>query len=135
MLRLKIIILLIAGIIIQNSYCYDPLTIQEAIDYIENATKEQIILDIRRLDFLENSPPTVEDPKYTALLMSNGDLVIHPLKKILLIKHGHLEYEIELKNYVISDFGPNKNLIIGLSIGGAVLSAALGFLIGFFFFK
>ena len=100
---------------------YELLTLEEAINYIQNQDINLLAQDIINLDFLENNAPQIPHPKYTAVLLENGDLLIFPIQSEVNANFGHLHYIITYPEYLIEDFGarpsPRGNIIIGIGAG------------------
>lgn len=135
MLRLPVILLLtvvLLQMVNADSEEYVPLTREEAENYINNIGISQLIDDIIYLDSLENLPPTIYDPGYTALLTEEGHLVIFPINPIMAVKHGNITYEIKLKTYIIEDFEKpiNNRFMAGIiTVSSLVAVSAVTFLI------
>ena len=108
-LRALIVVLLLIGSF-TIAETWTPLTDQDALNYIRNVDQSQLILDIQRLDFLENHSPVIPDPWYTAALLENGTLIIFPTKHNLTANHGHLIYGIKFRTYTIPEFLPPKKV-------------------------
>lgn len=135
MLRLPVILLLIV-VLLQavnaDSNEYVLLTRQEAENYINNVGISQLIDDIIYLDSLENLPPTIHDPGYTAMMTEDGDLIIFPINPIMAVKHGNITYEIDLKTYIIKDFEKpiNNRFMAGIiTVSSLITVSAVTFLI------
>ncbi len=111
---------------------YIPLTEQEAINYIDNpVNREQLIQDIINLDIIEHTVPIVSNPTYGAVLLENGDLLLYPVDRVMVIRIGHLEYDITLLTYTFEKFYVEENKsrfipgVIGFGIG-----CGIGLLVG-----
>lgn len=135
MLKLNMIIL-IAVILTSGLYAqeYKPMTESEARNYIMSAytdalIMEQLILDVIRLDYLENTVPMLPDPMYTAVLDKKGNLTIFPLNPYMIVEWGHLQWEVNYQPYYIQNFYRiDKSEKITLYITLPIV----GFLLGFF---
>ncbi len=113
---------------------YIPLTEQEAINYIDNpANREQLIQDIININIIEHTIPILSLPRYGAVLLKNGDLLVFPIDKIMTIELHYLHYGIELPTYTFDKFHmeeSNNRFIPGLIGFGIGLLG--GLLIGIF---
>ncbi len=106
---------------------YIPLSEEEAINYIDNPNnREQLIQDIIHLDIIEHTVPIISNPVYGAVLLENGDLLVYPVDRGLIIRIGHLEYGITLLAYTFEKFYVEEKKsrfipgLIGFGIGCSV---------------
>jgi hypothetical protein len=137
MFRLIVALLLILGgfsVHIHASEPYKPLTIQEAVTYVQTLTQDQLAAQIVKLDRIEHEVPIVEFPAMIAGTTVDGKVWISwadPGKLKLSIADGALLYDLELPKQVFEGLAkPPDSLAVFFAIGTAALVASTGTMIG-----
>jgi hypothetical protein len=88
----------------QESFSYEPPSDDQLTNWWAGLSQQERLIELRKLDILENTPLTMENFAYGALLTTEGDLIIFPEKEVIQIKLDYLEYELELPTSKITDF-------------------------------
>lgn len=106
---------------------YTPPTDNQLLEWWNSLDQEARILELRKLDEIENSIPKIDMPKLIAILTKRGDLIIKQSQPIT-VRVSYLEYEVNLKAQKINEFySPRKgfkDFFLPISLGMA--SALMG---------
>jgi hypothetical protein len=112
---------------------YQEPTNEQLTNWWASLSTEERLIELRKLDRLENLPLTIEKFDYGALLTTDGHLIIFPEENIVKIQLDYLEYEVELPTSKISNFviPEENNMLFIIAIGTGCLS--VGLIIGLLF--
>lgn len=107
MLKLNIVLLIVIAVVLAipgNTQGYRSLSDDELLEWWDCLGQSERIEWLRTLDRVEHAVPEVRFPGYAAVLLKNGDLVLKPLDKRVVIEIDYLRYEIYLEDLVYEDF-------------------------------
>ena len=108
-------------------FAYQPLTIDEADNYLDSVTYETVRDIVIDYDYIEHTVPIVTIPKVEYLLIGN-DLLITPTDNII-ISHSKFKWSIDYPQDIIYDFKQEEKQ--GVSTVALVTSVIGALLIGY----
>jgi hypothetical protein len=107
---------------------YRPLTPEEAANWINSISDEELIQFVIDYDYVEHVDPVLSWPPVVAVLDRQRNLHVYYDGPIVL-RIGHLEYELETRESVIEEFEPPRKYFKWAAISGGV-GVGLGLLVG-----
>ncbi len=128
------ILFIILCIFVINSplYAYEPLTYEEADNYLDSITYDEVVEIIIDYDYIEHTVPKVTFPK-TEYVLFETDLYIYPMDD-LKIEHSNFSWTIPMESDTVYDFTeeckPSFLRQAFIFIGGLAVGAGVGILIG-----
>lgn len=128
---MKYILLILLILVTLPIYAYQPLTYEQADNYLDSVDYDTVVNIVIEYDYIEHTAPKVTFPATSYVLFEN-DLLIQPMDD-LQINHGRFSWSIPLESSVIYNFTKEKSSImkdIFLFVGGAVVGVLTGYMIG-----
>lgn len=127
-----IFILLVAfALPLYASETYQPLTYEQADNYLDSVDYDTVVDIIIEYDYIEHTAPKVTFPA-TSYVLFETDLLIQPMGD-LQINHGRFSWTIPLESSTIYNFTKEKSSTmkdIFVFVGGAVVGVLTGYMIG-----
>lgn len=108
-------------------FAYQPLTIDEADNYLDSVTYEEVRDIVIDYDYIEHTVPTITLPKVEYLLIGN-DLLITPTDNII-ISHSNFKWSVDYPQDIIYDFKQEEKQ--GISTVALITSVIGALLIGY----
>jgi hypothetical protein len=108
-------------------FAYQPLTIDEADNYLDSVTYEEVRDIVIDYDYIEHTVPTITLPKVEYLLIGN-DLLITPTDNII-ISHSNFKWSIDYPQDTIYNFKQEEKQ--GISTVALITSVIGALLIGY----
>jgi len=108
-----------------NAVEYKQLSKEEAEQWLDSITFEELIDFIIRYDYVENTTPLIEFPVYI-ILIEERDVYIQ-YQDSMKIKIGHLEYKAELESKKFEKIILEEKTLkkMGISFGAGLLSGVI----------
>jgi hypothetical protein len=128
---MKKIIIILLLLVTFPIYAYEPLTYEQADNYLDSVDYDTVVDIIIEYDYIEHTTPEVTFPAVSYVLFET-DLLIQPMSD-LQINHGNFSWSIPLESNTIYNFTKEKSSTmkdIFIFVGGAVIGILTGYMIG-----
>lgn len=127
----KIILLVLFIIVLSPIYAYEPLTYEQADNYLDSVDYATVVDIVIEYDFIEHTVPKVTFPAVNYVLFET-DLLIQPMDD-LQINHGRFSWNVPLESATIYNFTKEKSSVIKdifIFVGGVAVGALAGYIVG-----
>lgn len=127
----KLIFILLLVVFTLPLYAYEPLTYEQADNYLDSVDYDTVVDIIIEYDYIEHTAPKVTFPT-TSYVLFETDLLIQPMGD-LQINHGKFSWSIPLESDTIYNFTKEKSSTmkdIFIFVGGTVVGILTGYMIG-----
>lgn len=91
----KLLFILLLIVVVSPLYAYEPLTYEQADNYLDSVDYDTVVDIIIEYDYIEHTAPKVTFPAVSYVLFET-DLLIQPMSD-LQINHGKFSWSIPLE--------------------------------------